>query len=58
MDMWTGLAAALILAFLTAISPMRSFPDIYPEAGAGSSYYFAEARRSWAKQLTQSISRG
>lgn len=42
MDMWTGLAAALILAFLTAIS-YAELSDIYPEAGAGSSYYFAEA---------------
>jgi basic amino acid/polyamine antiporter, APA family len=41
-DMWTGLAAALILAFLTAIS-YSELSDIYPEAGAGSSYYFAEA---------------
>jgi APA family basic amino acid/polyamine antiporter len=41
-DMWTGLAAALILAFLTAIS-YAELSDIYPEAGAGSSYFFAEA---------------
>jgi APA family basic amino acid/polyamine antiporter len=42
MDMFGGLAAALILAFLTAIS-YSELADLYPEAGAGSSYYFAEA---------------
>ena len=42
MDMWTGLAAALILAFLTAIS-YSELANEFPEAGAGSSYYFAEA---------------
>ena len=42
MDMWGGLVAALILAFLTAIS-YSELADIYPDAGAGSSYYFAEA---------------
>jgi len=42
MDMWGGLVAALILAFLTAIS-YSELSDIYPDAGAGSSYYFAEA---------------
>lgn len=41
-DMWGGLVAALILSFLTAIS-YSELADIYPEAGAGSSYYFAEA---------------
>ena len=41
-DMLTGLLAALVLAFLTAIS-YAELSDIYPEAGAGSSYYFAEA---------------
>ena len=41
-EMWTGLVAALILAFLTAIS-YAELSDIYPKAGAGSSYYFAEA---------------
>ena len=40
--MWTGLVAALILAFLTAIS-YSELSNIYPKAGAGSSYYFAEA---------------
>jgi len=42
MDMWGGLVAALVLAFLTAIS-YSELADRYPEAGAGSSYYFAEA---------------
>src|SRR5690349_15368172 len=42
LDMFGGLAAALILAFLTAIS-YSELADIYPDAGAGSSYYFAEA---------------
>jgi amino acid transporter len=42
LDMWGGLVAALILAFLTAIS-YSELADIYPDAGAGSSYYYAEA---------------
>jgi basic amino acid/polyamine antiporter, APA family len=42
MDMFGGLVAALILAFLTAIS-YSELADVYPDAGAGSSYYFAEA---------------
>src|SRR5260370_41503305 len=41
-EMWTGLAAALILAFLTAVS-YSGLSNRYPEAGAGSSHYFAEA---------------
>ena len=41
-EMWTGLVAALVLAFLTAIS-YGELSDIYPKAGSGSSYYFAEA---------------
>jgi APA family basic amino acid/polyamine antiporter len=41
-EMWTGLVAALILAFLTAIS-YSELSNIYPKAGSGSSYYFAEA---------------
>jgi len=41
-DMWTGLVFALILALLTAYS-YSELARIYPEAGAGSSYYFAEA---------------
>ncbi len=39
--MWTGIAFALILSFLTAIS-YAELARIYPEAGAGSCYYFAE----------------
>jgi APA family basic amino acid/polyamine antiporter len=42
MDMFGGLLAALVLAFLTAFS-YSELADIYPEAGAGSSYYYAEA---------------
>ena len=41
-DMWTGLLFALVLAFLTAYS-YSELARIYPDAGAGSSYYFAEA---------------
>src|SRR5664279_4496975 len=41
-DMWTGLVFALVLAFLTAYS-YAELARIYPEAGTGSSYYFAEA---------------
>jgi len=41
-DMWTGLVFALILALLTAYS-YAQLAKIYPDAGAGSSYYFAEA---------------
>src|SRR5579885_3251374 len=41
MDMWTGIVFALILAFLTAIS-YSQLARIYPEAGTGSCYYFAE----------------
>ena len=40
-DMWPGLFFALILAFLTAIS-YSMLARRYPEAGTGSSYYFAE----------------
>ncbi len=40
-DMWQGIVFALILAFLTAIS-YSQMAKIYPEAGYGSSYYFAE----------------
>jgi len=42
MDMWTGLFAALILAFLTALC-YSQLANLYPKAGTGSSYYFAEA---------------
>jgi amino acid transporter len=40
-DMWPGLFFALILAFLTAAS-YAMLSRRYPEAGTGSSYYFAE----------------
>ncbi len=40
-DMFAGLVFALILAFLTAISYSK-LAELYPEAGTGSSYYFAE----------------
>lgn len=40
-DMWTGIVAALIIAFLTALS-FSELARRYPEAGAGGSYYFAE----------------
>jgi len=41
-DMWTGLVFALALALLTAYS-YSELARIYPDAGTGSSYYFAEA---------------
>jgi len=41
-DMWTGLLFALILALLTAYS-YSELARIFPDAGTGSSYYFAEA---------------
>jgi len=40
-DIWAGITAALILAFLTAIS-YAELARLYPEAGFGSCYYFAE----------------
>lgn len=40
-DMWTGIVFALILAFLTAVA-YAELARVYPEAGAGSCYYFAE----------------
>jgi len=40
MDMWTGIVAALIVAFLTALA-FAELARKYPEAGTGSSYYFA-----------------
>ncbi len=39
--MWTGVVAALIVAFLTAVA-FSEMARKYPEAGAGGSYYFAE----------------
>jgi amino acid transporter len=56
-DMWTGLFFSLILALLTAYS-YSELARIYPDAGTGSSYYFAEAslldkdrpqHRRWAR---------
>jgi APA family basic amino acid/polyamine antiporter len=56
-DMWTGLVFSLILALLTAYS-YSELARIYPDAGTGSSYYFAEAalldkaspaHRRWAR---------
>ncbi|MBV8195626.1 MAG: APC family permease, partial [Candidatus Dormibacteraeota bacterium] len=41
-DMWIGLIFALVLAFLTAYS-YSELANLYPQAGTGSSYYFAEA---------------
>ncbi len=41
LDMWPGIVFALILAFLTAIS-YSELARVYPEAGTGSAYYFAE----------------
>jgi basic amino acid/polyamine antiporter, APA family len=40
-DIWAGIGFALILAFLTAIS-YAQLAKLYPEAGFGSCYYFAE----------------
>jgi amino acid transporter len=41
-DMWAGLFFSLVLALLTAYS-YSELARIYPDAGTGSSYYFAEA---------------
>src|ERR1700689_1131219 len=41
-EMWTGLVFALILAMLTAYS-YSELARVFPDAGTGSSYYFAEA---------------
>ena len=40
-DMWTGIVAALIVAFLTAFA-FAELARRYPDAGSGSAYYFAE----------------
>src|SRR6266446_2054268 len=40
-DIWAGIVFALVLAFLTAFS-YAELARIYPEAGFGSCYYFAE----------------
>jgi amino acid transporter len=42
LDMVPGLLFALLLAFLTALS-YSELSNLYTDAGAGSSYYFAEA---------------
>src|SRR3974390_3553054 len=42
LDMVPGLTFALVLAFLTALS-YSELANLYANAGAGSSYYFAEA---------------
>jgi amino acid transporter len=56
-DMWTGLFFCVGLALLTAYS-YSELARIYPDAGTGSSYYFAEAalldkekpgHRKWAR---------
>ncbi len=57
LDMWTGIVAALIVAFLTAFA-FAELARRYPDAGSGSAYYFAEkafldrekpAHRRWAR---------
>jgi amino acid transporter len=62
-DMWPGLLFALVLALLTAYS-YSELARIYPDAGAGSSYYFAEAalldkdnpkHRRWARLTKLSV---
>lgn len=40
-DMWTGIVAALIVAFLTAFA-FAELAHLYPDAGSGGAYYFAE----------------
>jgi basic amino acid/polyamine antiporter, APA family len=40
-DMWTGIVAALIVAFLTAFA-FAELARRYPNAGSGGAYYFAE----------------
>jgi len=56
-DMWSGIGFALVLAFLTAFS-YAQLARLYPEAGFGSCYYFAEkafldrenkAHHKWAR---------
>src|SRR4051812_21574786 len=41
LDMWTGIVAALVVAFLTAFA-FAELARRYPDAGSGSAYYFAE----------------
>jgi basic amino acid/polyamine antiporter, APA family len=40
-DMWTGIVAALVVAFLTAFA-FSELARRYPNAGSGGAYYFAE----------------
>lgn len=40
-DMWTGVVAALVVAFLTAFA-FAELARRYPDSGSGSAYYFAE----------------
>jgi len=40
-DMWTGIVAALVVAFLTAFA-FAELARRYPDSGSGSAYYFAE----------------
>ncbi len=56
-DMWTGIVAALVIAFLTAFA-FSELARRYPDAGTGSAYYFAEkafldreepSHRRWAR---------
>src|SRR6185436_6902464 len=56
-DMWTGIVAALVVAFLTAFA-FAELARRYPDAGSGSAYYFAEkafldreqpSHRRWAR---------
>jgi amino acid transporter len=56
-DMWTGVVAALVVAFLTAFA-FAELAKKYPEAGSGGAYYFAEkafldrtnpVHRRWAR---------
>ncbi len=62
-DMWPGLLFSLILAMLTAYS-YAELARVYPDAGTGSSYYFAEAaflekespaHRKWARFAKLSV---
>ena len=62
-DMWTGLFFSLILALLTAYS-YSELARVYPDAGTGSSYYFAEAallekdrpqHRRWARSAKLAV---
>lgn len=56
-DMWTGIVAALVVAFLTAFA-FAELARRYPNAGSGGAYYFAEkaflektkdSHRQWAR---------